>query len=74
MTIPQGTEKDFFFLALKRLFSQSGVEELDWPARSPELLTLNLTQHLWDARLYHPTSGLHLANVLVGPRADCKVP
>ncbi len=48
--------------------SQFDMEELYWPAQSPDV---NLTQHLWDelehrlwARPYHPTSVLDLTYAL----------
>lgn len=53
---------------IKTWFSQSGVEEPDWPVRSPDLTPI---QHLRDeverrlqARPYYPTSVPHVSNTL----------
>ncbi|KAI4876295.1 hypothetical protein NFI96_018085 [Prochilodus magdalenae] len=55
--------------SIKTSVSESGVEELDWPAQSPDL---NLTEHLWDgleqrlrARPSRSTSGSDLTNALL---------
>ncbi|KAI4881188.1 hypothetical protein NFI96_027254, partial [Prochilodus magdalenae] len=55
--------------SIKTWMSESGVEELDWPAQSPDL---HLIEHLWDglewrlrARPSRPTSGSDLTHVLL---------
>ena len=54
--------------SIQKWFVEIGVEELDWPAQSPD----NPSKHLWDelerplrARPYHPTSVPDLTNALV---------
>ncbi|KAI4884684.1 hypothetical protein NFI96_003744 [Prochilodus magdalenae] len=64
--------------SIKTWMSESGVEELDWPAQSPDLHPI---EHLWDglewrlrARPSRPTSGSDLTNVLLeecGVVPDC---
>jgi hypothetical protein len=56
-------------LSKQKWFVEIGVEELDWPAQSPDL---NPVKHLWDelvhrlrARLNRPTSVPDLTNALV---------
>ncbi|KAK3566199.1 hypothetical protein QTP86_028908, partial [Hemibagrus guttatus] len=62
--------------SIKTWMSEFGVEELDWPAQSPDL---NPIEHLWDelerrlrARPSRPTSVPDLTNVLLEERS--KIP
>ena len=68
MTMPPCTKR-----SIQIWFVEIGVEELDWPAQSPDL-----NEHLWDelerllqARPNHPTSVPDFTNALV---AEWKVP
>ncbi|KAK3560392.1 hypothetical protein QTP86_008484 [Hemibagrus guttatus] len=62
--------------SIKTWMNEFGVEELDWPAQSPDL---NPIEHLWDelerrlrARPSHPTSVPDLTNALLEERS--KIP
>ncbi|KAK3523295.1 hypothetical protein QTP86_029096 [Hemibagrus guttatus] len=63
--------------SIKTRMSEFGVEELDWPAQSPDL---NPIEHLWDelewrlrARPSRPTSVSDLTNALLEERQDNSV-
>uniref|UniRef100_A0A667WHW0 Tc1-like transposase DDE domain-containing protein n=1 Tax=Myripristis murdjan TaxID=586833 RepID=A0A667WHW0_9TELE len=61
--------------SIKTWMTESGVDELDWPAQSPDL---NPIEHLWDelerrlrARPSRPTSVCDLTNALL---EECNIP
>ena len=61
--------------SMQKLFVEIVVEELNWPAQSPDL---NPIEHLWDelerrlrARPNHSTSVPNLTNALVAEWKQC---